>query len=72
MNHESSKLLTLYKYTKLTALRAEGHSFFKNHVNALESGINVPLRLLIFLIFLQGLRPYSGLHRAYLSGISVR
>jgi hypothetical protein len=28
--------------------------------------------LIIFLTFFQGLRPYSGLHRAYLSGISIR
>ena len=28
--------------------------------------------LINFLTFLQGLRPYSGLHRAYLGGISIR
>ena len=28
--------------------------------------------LIIFFTFFQGLRPYSGLHRAYLSSISVR
>ena len=28
--------------------------------------------LINFLTFFQGLRPYSGLHRAYLSGISIR
>jgi hypothetical protein len=29
-------------------------------------------KLIIFSIFFQGLRPYSGLHRAYLSSISLR
>ena len=28
--------------------------------------------LIIFLIFFQGLRPYSGLHRAYFRGICIR
>ena len=40
--------------------------------DTLESGINIALRLLIFWLFFQGLRPYSGLHRAYLSSISMR
>ena len=29
-------------------------------------------RLLIFWLFFQGLRPYSGLHRAYLCSISIK
>ena len=38
----------------------------------LEVRINVPLWLLYFQTFFQGLRPYSGLHRAYLSNMIIR
>jgi hypothetical protein len=50
------------------------HSFWKAKSNSdtLESGINIALRLLIFRLFFQGLRPYSGLHRDYLNSTSIR
>ena len=38
----------------------------------LESGINIALNLLFFFDFFQGLRPYSGLHKAYFSSISIK
>ena len=43
-------------------------------VTTLESGINITHSptLIIFLTFFQGLRPYSRLHRAFFSNISIR
>ena len=38
----------------------------KNKGLTLEFGINIPLHLLFFFTFFQGLQSYSGLHRAYL------
>ena len=59
--HMTCKLATVIEWT--CALSFPTYSRVRNK--------HTPM-LINFLTFFQGLRPYSGLHRAYLSSISIR
>ena len=61
---------------KKKEVREKIHHDFRQKVaidagTTLESGISIPLRLLIFGIFFQGLRSYYGLKRLQLYYISL-
>ena len=61
--------VTFESFVCLYQLSGQSYDYHQDSMNQ----INIPLGTLInFMTFFQGLRPYSGLHRAFLSSISIR